>query len=77
MNEKLLKMAKQAGLICHYDDLESLEQFAALIAKECIDGFDARIATRYEGSPKDSNVGYGMEIVCESIKAKFNLWEDQ
>jgi hypothetical protein len=51
----------------------ALETFVKLIALECIAGFNERIKTRYEGSTKDSDVGYGMEIVVESIKAKFNL----
>jgi hypothetical protein len=76
MNHKIIELATQAGLTCNYDNLESLEQFARLIAQECIEGFDTRITTRYEGSPKDSNVGYGMEIVVESIKSKFGIGED-
>jgi hypothetical protein len=56
-------------------ELMCADKFAELIVQECIAGFDERISTRYQGSEKDNNIAYGMEIVVEHIKQHFGVEE--
>ena len=49
------------------------DRFAEHIIKECIDDFEEKITTRYAGDQKSMDVGYGMEIVINSIKQKFGV----
>lgn len=53
----------------------SQEKFAELIIKETLSGLKERIATRYQGSEKDRDIGYGMEIVYFDIVDKFGVEE--
>ena len=48
-------------------------KFAKLIALECVSDLKDRIAIRYQGSEKDRDIGYGMEIVYWEIVDKFGL----
>ena len=58
------------------DGLEDLfQEFAELIVKECLGDFKNRIATRYQGSDKDRDIAYGMEIVYMDIVDKFGVEE--
>ena len=50
-------------------------KFAELIVKETLSGLKERIATRYQGSEKDRDIGYGMEIVYFDIVDKFGVEE--
>ena len=52
-----------------------LEKFAELIVKECLGDFKDRIARRYQGSVRDRDVAYGMEIVYSNIQDKFGVDE--
>ena len=51
------------------------EKFAELIVKECLGDLKERIALRYQGSEKDRDIGYGMEIVYMDIVDKFGVKE--
>jgi hypothetical protein len=51
------------------------QKFAELIVQECLGDFKERIATRYQGSDKDRDIAYGMEIVYFSIIDKFGIDE--
>ena len=55
--------------------LENTNRFAELIVQECLGDFKERIATRYQGSDKDRDIAYGMEIVYFSIIDKFGVDE--
>jgi histidinol phosphatase-like enzyme len=48
-----------------------MTKFAELIIKECICDFEEKITIRYDS--EDMDVGYGMEIVIDSIKQKFGI----
>ena len=52
-----------------------MEKFAELIVKECLGDFKDRIARRYQGSVRDRDVAYGMEIVYSTIQDKFGVDE--
>lgn len=52
-----------------------MEKFAELIVKECLGDFKDRIARRYQGSVRDRDVAYGMEIVYSNIQDKFGVDE--
>lgn len=54
---------------------DELEKFAELIVKECLGDFKDRIARRYQGSVRDRDVAYGMEIVYSNIRDKFGVNE--
>ena len=49
------------------------DRFAELIIKECIGDFEKKITIRYAGDQKSMDVGYGMELVIDSIKRKFGM----
>ena len=49
------------------------EELIRLTVQECLAGLQERIQTRYQGSNKDSDIAYGMEIVVDEIKQKFQL----
>ena len=55
-----------------YDEAQ-LKKFAELIIKECLGDLKERIALRYQGSDKDRDIGYGMEIVYWDIVDKFGV----
>jgi hypothetical protein len=76
MSNIILELAAKAGYDSQYssDDF-SPEEFAELIVKECIQGLKERIATRYQGSEKDRDIAYGMEIVYLDIVDKFGVEE--
>ena len=78
MNERILELAKQAASeyndangICIPDDF--VEKFAELIIRECLGDLKERIALRYQGSDKDRDIGYGMEIVYYDIVDRFGV----
>ena len=80
MNERIRALAKEAGLWRQHYDIgeespERLEKFALLIVKECLGDFKDRIARRYQGSVRDRDVAYGMEIVYSNIQDKFGVDE--
>lgn len=52
---------------------EQYHKFAKLIIKECIGDFEKKITRRYAGDQKSMDVGYGMELVIDSIKRKFGV----
>lgn len=79
--ERIRELAEQAGF-CH--DINNgiylcapmhMEKFAELIVKECLSDFKDRIARRYQGSDRDRDVAYGMEIVYSNIRDKFGVNE--
>ena len=84
MNERIFELAKQADLI-QWDTLPSgartpdhesvvkAKKFAELIIKEALGDLKERIALRYQGSEKDHNIAYGMEIVYFDIVDKFGV----
>jgi hypothetical protein len=49
------------------------EKFAELIIKEALGDLKERIALRYQGSEKDRDIAYGMEIVYFDIVDKFGV----
>ena len=49
------------------------QELIRLTVQECLAGMQERIQTRYQGSNKDSDIAYGMEIVVDDIKQKFQL----
>jgi hypothetical protein len=51
------------------------QKFAELIIKECLGDLKERIALRYQGSEKDRDIAYGMEIVYMDIVDKFGVEE--
>ena len=76
--ERIRELAEQAGWMMG-DEVEGfntrLEKFAELIVKECLGDFKDRIARRYQGSVRDRDVAYGMEIVYSNIRDKFGVNE--
>ena len=84
MNERIFELAKQADLI-QWDTLPSgartpdhesvvkAKKFAELIIKEALGDLKERIALRYQGSEKDRDISYGMEIVYFDIVDKFGV----
>ena len=79
MNERIEKLMVNASSGACYDGNEpvlsgtEIEKFAALIIKECLGDLKERIALRYQGSDKDRDIGYGMEIVYMDIVEKFRV----
>ena len=84
MNDKIKELANRSGLrttkLCSnpmvtiVDGKETeLAKFAELIIKECIGVFEEKIKIRYAGDQKSVDVGYGMELVIDSIKQKFGV----
>ena len=76
MNNKIIELAEQAHLAWAIQtdvNKDSIEQFAELIIKECIGDFEEKIKIRYAGDQKSVDVGYGMELVIDSIKQKFGV----
>ena len=51
------------------------QKFAELIIKECLGDLKERITLRYQGSEKDRDIAYGMEIVYMDIVDKFGVEE--
>ena len=49
------------------------QELIRLTVQECLAGWQERIQTRYQGSDRDSDIAYGMEIVVDEIKQKFQL----
>jgi len=80
MNERIKELAEQARYtkdmfgIGHWD-MPECKKFAELIVKECLGDFKDRIARRYQGSVRDRDVAYGMEIVYSNIRDKFGVNE--
>jgi len=78
--ERIKQLAEQAGYtkdmfgIGHWD-MPECKKFAELIVKECLGDFKDRIARRYQGSVRDRDVAYGMEIVYSNIQDKFGVDE--
>lgn len=81
MNDKIRKLILKAGFSDEYlddlyinDDLKIAQtKLAELIVQECIGDFEKKIKIRYAGDQKSINVGYGMELVVDSIKQKFGI----
>ena len=89
MNEQILGLSLEcAARAEEYADVEYAKRqtgycrqdffnykLVELAVKECIHGFKERIATRYQGSEKDRDIAYGMEIVYLDIIDKFGIEE--
>jgi hypothetical protein len=82
MNERILGLLNEATFGLETDlskqrtvTLNEIEKFAELIVKECLGDFKDRIARRYQGSVRDRDVAYGMEIVYSNIQDKFGVDE--
>ena len=89
MNERIRELAEQAreyasdyvadckhyGYYMEHNELEIKfeEKFAELIIKEALGDLKERIALRYQGSEKDHDIAYGMEIVYFDIVDKFGV----
>lgn len=72
--ERIKQLIKRTGFVpsdLAYGRDKMLERFAELIVKECLGDFKDRIARRYQGSVRDRDVAYGMEIVHSNIQDKF------
>ena len=63
------------GFVCEGAEVtkEDLQRFAELIIKEALGDLKERIALRYQGSEKDHDIAYGMEIVYFDIVDKFGV----
>jgi len=72
MNNKIIELAVQSGLNLELQSLR-VELFAELLIRECLSDLKDRIAIRYQGSDKDCDIGYGMEIVYWEIVDKFGV----
>ena len=87
MNERIKELKHQASLWCDRNIPEQYseetnsygsaweDKFAELIIKECLGDVKERIARRYQGSDKDRDIAYGMEIVYMDIVDKFGVEE--
>jgi hypothetical protein len=86
MNERIKAVAQQAEIkfeaTLEHSGIDTaviipadLEKFAELIIKECLGDLKERIALRYQGSEKDRDIAYGMEIVYMDIVDKFGVEE--
>ena len=82
MNERIRGLFNEATFGLETDlskqrtvTLNEIEKFAELIVKECLGDFKDRIARRYQGSVRDRDVAYGMEIVYSNIQDKFGVDE--
>ena len=83
MNTVIADLMEQAFDRCKkYDDedntglvktTEAFAIFAELIVLECLSDLKDRIALRYQGSDRDRDIGYGMEIVYWEIVDKFGV----
>jgi hypothetical protein len=77
MNPKIQELAEQAGMIIVDDEFSThgkfAKKFAELLIRECLSDLKERIALRYQGSDKDCDIGYGMEIVYYEIVDKFGV----
>ena len=83
MNERFDEIVRQTRLYNQsvYDNGEGgwivqtaeLKKFAELIVRECLGDLKERIALRYQGSDKDRDIGYGMEIAYYDIVDKFGV----
>jgi len=83
MNTVIADLMEQAFDRCKkYDDegssglvktTEAFAIFAELIVLECLSDLKDRIAIRYQGSDRDCDIGYGMEIVYWEIVDKFGV----
>jgi hypothetical protein len=79
MNERIKDLWQLAA--CYVNPLktggewqaEFVEKFAELIIRECLGDLKERIALRYQGSDKDCDIGYGMEIVYYDIIDRFGV----
>jgi hypothetical protein len=49
------------------------QQLVELVVQECLSDLKDRIALRYQGSDRDCDIGYGMEIVYWEIVDKFGV----
>jgi hypothetical protein len=81
MNERIQELAWSIGIAGKNfqgqidTDWNQIEKFAELIIRECLGDHKERIALRYQGSEKDRDIGYGMEIVYYDIVEKFGVEE--
>lgn len=77
MNNKIIELAINSGADLRGDaiitEMLDIEKFSDLIIKECIGDFEKKIKIRYAGDQKSVDVGYGMELVIDSIKQKFGM----
>lgn len=74
--ERIKQLIKRTGFVpsdLAYGRDKMLERFAELIVKECLGDFKDRIDRRYQGSVRDRDVAYGMEIVYSNIQDKFGV----
>jgi hypothetical protein len=84
MNDRIRKLAIKSGIdirghltgdliLDEKPSVSDLKKFAELIIRECLGDLKDRIARRYQGSDKDRDIGYGMEIVYFDIVDKFGV----
>ena len=80
MNERIKEIAEKSVEVVFYNSRTgketkelNLEKFAELIIKEALGDLKERIALRYQGSEKDHDIAYGMEIVYFDIVDKFGV----
>jgi hypothetical protein len=80
MNELVRELAEKSVEVVFYNTSTgketkelNLEKFAELIIKEALGDLKERIALRYQGSEKDRDIAYGMEIVYFDIVDKFGV----
>jgi hypothetical protein len=77
MNERIKELARQAAAVEGWGpevwQTTFSEKFAELIIKESLGDLKERIALRYQGSDKDRDIGYGMEIVYYEIVDRFGV----
>jgi len=80
MNNRIKELIKQSERVDHYTTGDYFpvmtvdgEKLAQLIIAECLGNLKERIALRYQGSEKDRDIGYGMEIVYDDIVSKFGV----
>jgi len=77
MNIKIIELAINSGADLRGDaittEMLDIEKFTESIIRECIGDFERKIKIRYAGDQKSMDVGYGMEIVIDSIKQKFGM----
>jgi hypothetical protein len=77
MNERIKELIPRPWTFPYPDremySREQMEHLAKLIIKECLGDLKERIALRYQGSEKDRDIAYGMEIVYMDIVDKFGV----
>jgi hypothetical protein len=75
MNERIRELIEKSGAgdVTPPGFHKYLDKFAELIIRECLGDLKERIALRYQGSDRDRDIGYGMEIVYYDIVDRFGV----